>query len=71
LGELKAVWRGKLFVFERRSWLTSGNKRPDVCSSSVTESSCVVGLLVYADGFNVVAAVLRSRPSILTALRAA
>lgn len=50
---------------ERRRRLASGNSRPEVCSSSVTDSSCA-DFWEYVAGFKVEAAVLRSRPSIVT-----
>lgn len=65
-GELKVVCNGKAWVLERRRRLASGKRRPEVCSSSVTDSRGVPLLRPeYAAGFRVDAAVLRSRPSMV------
>ena len=52
-------------MLERRSKLASGNNKPEVCSSSVTDSSWVVFLEEYAAGFKVEAAVFNRRPSMV------
>ena len=58
-------------MLERRSKLASGNNKPEVCSSSVTDSSWVVFLEEYAAGFKVEAAVFNRRPSMVRVAQAA
>jgi hypothetical protein len=52
---------------DRRRRLASGKRRPEVCSSSVTDSRGVPGFREeYAAGFKLEAAVLKSLPNMVT-----